>query len=159
MVDGVVEPMLQSGQLAEHGVAAHVQPRIVDVGEPVLDLLAGVDGALLVAGGDRGSGGEQRVGGLVPGRPNSLRSARAAGGELHRLLELAVVGHDVGEVVAAAGAQVVVVDDRGEVVGGGDVMAGSFEVSGRRLEPGGEQQGRGPVDRRGGCRRRRRARS
>ena len=32
--DRVVEPVLESGQLAEHGVAAHVQPRVVDLGEP-----------------------------------------------------------------------------------------------------------------------------
>ena len=70
--DGVVEPVLDAGQLAEHRVAAHVEPRVVDRSQPVLDLIDGLDAALLVAGGDRGPGGEEPVRGLIP-RPVQLR--------------------------------------------------------------------------------------
>ena len=48
--DGIVEPVLDAGQLAEHRVAADVQPRVVDRRQPVLDLVARLDAALLVAG-------------------------------------------------------------------------------------------------------------
>ena len=41
--DGVVEPVLDAGQLAEHRVAANVQPRVVDRSQPVLDLIASLD--------------------------------------------------------------------------------------------------------------------
>ena len=36
--DGVVEAMLEAGQFAEHRVAANVQPRVVDLLQPVLDV-------------------------------------------------------------------------------------------------------------------------
>ena len=39
--DGIVEPVLRAGQLAEHRVAADVQPRVVDASQPVLDLVRG----------------------------------------------------------------------------------------------------------------------
>ena len=58
--------------------------------------------------------------------------------------------HDVGEVVAAARLQVDVVDRVGQVGGGGDVVAGELEVTGRRFDPRREQQGAGPVSGRGG---------
>ena len=48
--DGIVEPVLDAGQLAEHRFAANVQPRVVDVLQPVLDVIDGVDAALLVTG-------------------------------------------------------------------------------------------------------------
>ena len=48
--DGIVEPVLDAGQLAEHRVAANVQPRVVDRSQPVLDVIDSVDAALLVAG-------------------------------------------------------------------------------------------------------------
>ena len=48
--DGVVEAVLDPGQLAEHRVAADVEPRVVDGLEPVLDLIARGGGALAVAG-------------------------------------------------------------------------------------------------------------
>ena len=50
VVDGVVEAVLDARELAEHRVAAHVQPRVVDLLEPVLDFVARVSGALDVAG-------------------------------------------------------------------------------------------------------------
>ena len=53
--------------------------------------------------------------------------------------------HDVGEVVAAARLQVDVVDRVGELVGRGDVVAGEFEATGRRLDPRREQQRDGSV--------------
>ena len=64
--DGVVEAMLDAGQLAEHRVAADVEPRVVDRLQPVLDLVARRGGAHAVAGRDRGAGGEEPVRGLVP---------------------------------------------------------------------------------------------
>ena len=57
--------------------------------------------------------------------------------------------HDVGEVVAAARLQVDVVDRVGQVGGGGDVVAGELEATGRRFDPRREQQGVGPVPGRG----------
>ena len=50
VVDGIVETVLDSGQLTEDGVAANVQPRVVDRSQPVLDVMYGVDAALLVVG-------------------------------------------------------------------------------------------------------------
>jgi hypothetical protein len=47
--------MLDAGQLAEHGVTANPQPRVVDGAQPVLDLVAGLGGAPAVAGRDGGS--------------------------------------------------------------------------------------------------------
>ena len=35
--DGIVEPVLDAGQFAEHRVAANVQPRVVDQSQPLLD--------------------------------------------------------------------------------------------------------------------------
>ena len=58
--DGIVEPVLDPGQFAEHRVAANVQPRVVHRSQPALDLVGGLDAALVVAGGDRRSGGEER---------------------------------------------------------------------------------------------------
>ena len=55
-----------------------------------------------VTGRDRGSGGEQRVRGLIPWPVQPVVQHPAASGELQRMLPLAVMGHDVGEVVAAA---------------------------------------------------------
>ena len=39
VTDGIVEPELDPRELAEHRVAADVQPRVVDELEPVLDLI------------------------------------------------------------------------------------------------------------------------
>ena len=50
VVDGIVEPVLDAGELAEDGVAANVQPRVVDRSQPVLDVIDGVDAALFVVG-------------------------------------------------------------------------------------------------------------
>ena len=121
-------------ELAEHRLAANVQPRVVDLCEPVLDLVARVDGALAVAGGDRGARREEPVRGLVP-RPVELVVERvAAVGQLQRLAELAVVGDDVGEVVAARACR-----STSPIASAsrrrGDVLAGELEVTGRRLDP------------------------
>ena len=104
-----------------------------------------LDAALLVAGRDRGPGGEQPVRGLVPRPVQPVVEGVAALGEFHRLTELAVMRHDVGEVVRAARLQVDVIDRVGQLGGGGDVVAGEIEVTGRRFDPRREQQGVGPV--------------
>ena len=64
--DGVVEATLDPGQLAQDRVAADVKPRVVERSQPMLDLVAGLDGAHVVTGGDRGPGGEEPVRGLIP---------------------------------------------------------------------------------------------
>ena len=46
-----------------------------------------------------------------------------------------MVGHDVGEVVRAACLQVDIVDRVGHGGGGGDEVAGKFEVTDRRFDP------------------------
>ena len=48
--DGVVEAVLDAGELAEHRVAADVEPRVVDDAQPALDLVARLGGARAVAG-------------------------------------------------------------------------------------------------------------
>ena len=70
--------------------------------QPVLDLIDGVDAARLVAGGDRGSGGEEPVGGLIPRPVEPVVERVAAIGQLQRVAELAVMRHDVGEVVRSS---------------------------------------------------------
>ena len=147
--DGVVEAMLDPGQLAEHRVAADVQPRVVDRAQPVLDLVAGLDGAHAVTGGDRGPGGEEPVRGLIPRPVEPVVERVAAIGQLQRLTELAVMRHDVGQVVTAARLQVDVVDRVRQFGGRGDVLAGELEAVGRRFDPGREQQGAGAVADRG----------
>ena len=119
------------------------------VSQPVLDLIARLDGALAVAGRDRGPRGEEPVRGLVPRPVQPVVERAAAIGQLQRLPELAVVRDDVGEVVAAARLQVDVVDRVGQLGGRGDVLAGELEATGRRLDPRREQQGAGPVADRG----------
>jgi hypothetical protein len=48
--DGIVEPVLGAGELAEDRVAANMQPGVVDRAQPALDVLDSVDTALLVVG-------------------------------------------------------------------------------------------------------------
>ena len=48
--DGIVEPVLDAGQLTENRVTANVQPRVVDGSQPVLHVIDSVDAALLVVG-------------------------------------------------------------------------------------------------------------
>ena len=48
--DGVVEPALDPGQLAEHRLAADVQPRVVELSQPELNLIARLDRAHAVTG-------------------------------------------------------------------------------------------------------------
>jgi hypothetical protein len=48
--NGLVEPMLDAGQLAEHGVTADAKPRVVDDAQPVLDLVPGLGGARAITG-------------------------------------------------------------------------------------------------------------
>ena len=65
--DGVVEAVLDAGQLAEHRVAADVQPRVVDDARASARPRRGPRAArAAVAGRDRGARGEERVRGLVP---------------------------------------------------------------------------------------------
>ena len=59
MMDGLVEPVLEPGQLAEHGFPADMQPRVIDLTQPASHPVSGVDGACHVTGRDRRSGGEQ----------------------------------------------------------------------------------------------------
>ena len=145
--------MLDTGQLAEHRVAADVQPRVVDAVQPVLDLVTGFGGASAVAGRDRGPGGEERVGRLIPGPIEPVVELPAARRQLERVLPLAVMRHDVGEVVATARLEVGVGARVGQLAGGGDVAAGRLEMARRRLDPAREQQRAGAVpDRRRGAR-------
>src|SRR3954453_18081929 len=102
VVDGVVEAMLDAGQFAECGVVPYVEPGVVDGVQPVLDVGERVNAARLVAGGDRCSGGEQPVGSLVPWPVQSGVEGVTAIGQRQRVAELAMMGHDVGEVVRAA---------------------------------------------------------
>ena len=126
MLDRVVEAALEPRQLAEHRVAADVQPRILDDAQPALDLVAGAVGAPDVAGRDRGARGEERVRGLVPGSVEAVVERAGAGGQLQRVLPVAVVGDDVGEVVGAAGLELGAVGERGGLV---DVAPGGLEVA------------------------------
>ena len=142
---GVVEPVLQAGEFAEDRVAANMQPRVVDRAQPVLHPVDGLDAALLVTGGDRGPSGEQPVRGLVPRPVQPVVEGIAAIGEFHRVSELAVMRHDVGEVVRAASLQVDVIDGVGQFGGRGDVVPGEVKVTRRRFDPRREQQGAGPV--------------
>ena len=136
--DGIVEAVLEARQLAEHRVAADVQPRVVDDAQPVLDLVAGVERRARVAGRDRGAGGEERVRGLVPRPVEPVVELAGAGGQLQRLLPLAVVRDDVGEVVGAARLEV--------GVAGASAAAAAMcsragsRSTGRRLDPRREQQ-------------------
>jgi hypothetical protein len=100
--DGIVEPVLDTGQLAEDRFAADVQPRILHRSQPVLHVMESCNAALLVAGRDRSSRREERVGCLIPGPVEPVVEGTAAIGELHRAMELAVMRGDVGEVVTAA---------------------------------------------------------
>ena len=83
------------------------------------------------------------------GRSSAVVERVAAIGQLERVAELAVMRHDVGEVVRAACLQVDVVDRVGQLGGLGDVVAGELEAIGRRLDPRREQEGVGPVSGRG----------
>ena len=114
---------------------------------PVLDLIARFDAALLVAGGDRGPGGEEPVRGLIPRPVQPVVERAAAIGQLHRPRELAVMRHDVGEVVTAARLQVDVVDRVGQFGRRGDVVAGELEVdpSMLRSTPRAAARRRGPA--------------
>jgi len=139
--DRVVEVMLDPSQLAEHRVAPDVEPRVVDLAQPALDLVAGGRGALAIAGRDRRAGGEESGCRLVP---RVLQPAGAAGGELQRVRPLAVVRDHVSEVVVAARPQIGVVGQPGSDP---DVLARELEVAGGRLDPGREQVGARPLAR------------
>ena len=134
-------PSIASPRTCSHGSST--------VRSQCCDLIASFDAALLVTGGDRGSGGEEPVRGLIPRPVQPVVERTAAIGQLHRLAELAVMRHDVGEVVAAARLQVDIIDRVGQFGGCGDVVAGEFEVTRRRFDPRREQQGAGPVSDRG----------
>src|SRR5204863_1124316 len=80
VADGIVEAVLDPGELAEDRVEANVQPWIVDGLQAVLDPLARGDGTLAVGGRDRRARREELVCGLVP-RPVQavVERARAIG--------------------------------------------------------------------------------
>ena len=61
------------------------------------------------------------------------------------MVEVAVVGHDVGAVVRAPRLQVDVTDPLSDLGGGGDVLLGEVEALGGGFDPGGEQQRVGAV--------------
>ena len=86
VLDGVIEAVLDAGELAAHRLVAHVQPWVVDVLQPVLDPSDGLDAARLVAGGDRRSRREEPVGGLIPPPIQPVVERVAAIGQLERLL-------------------------------------------------------------------------
>ena len=125
VVDGVLEATLDARELAEHRVAPDVQPRVVDGPEPVLDLVAGVGGAIGVAGRDRCARGEERVRRLVPRPVEPVEERPGARGQLQRVLPVAVVGDDVGEVVRAAALELGVVRQGRGV---GDVAPGGLQI-------------------------------
>jgi hypothetical protein len=64
--DGVVETVLQAGELAEHGLATDVQPAIIDDAKPLLNLIGDADTPWRISGRDRGACREQAVGTQVP---------------------------------------------------------------------------------------------
>jgi hypothetical protein len=100
--DGVVEPMLDPGELAEDRVPPHVQPRVVDRTQPTLDVVTRLNSTGAVTSRNGGSGGEEPGRGLIP-RPiePAVERARAIG-QLHRCPPLPLVREDVREVVGAA---------------------------------------------------------
>ena len=91
MRDGLVEAMLDACELAEHGVAADVEPGVVDDLEPQLNLVACSRGVDDISGGDCRAGGEERVRRLVPGAVEPVVQLPCAVGERQRLLPLAAV--------------------------------------------------------------------
>ena len=145
VVDRVVEAMLEPGQLAEHRLAADVEPRVLDRPEPALHPVHGVDAADLVSRSCRRPGGEQAVRDLVPRPLHGVVDGPAAISQLQRGTELSVVGDDVGEVIAAAGLQIGVVGRVGQFGRCGDVVAGEVEVAGRGFDPRREQESVGSV--------------
>ena len=91
MRDGLVEAALDACELAEHGVAADVEPGVVDDLEPPLNLVACLRGADDVSGRDCRAGGEERVRRLVPGAVEPVVQLPRAVGERQRLFPLAAV--------------------------------------------------------------------
>ena len=89
--DGVAEAMLDAGELAEHRIAADPEPRVVDELQPALDLVARLERGAEITGRDRGSGGEQRVGGLVPWPVQVRVELLAACGQLERPAPLSLM--------------------------------------------------------------------
>ena len=91
--DGVVEAVLDARELAEHRVAADVQPRVVDDARASARTSSRACAARDdVAGRDRGARGEERVRGLVPGAVEPVVQLPRAVGERQRLLPLAAGG-------------------------------------------------------------------
>ena len=102
MDDSVVEPVLDPGQFAVRRLAANVQPRVLHQSQPVLHLGESSDAALLVTGRDCSSRREETAGGLIPWVIEAAVKNTGAIGQVHRLMELPMMRHDVGEVVGAA---------------------------------------------------------
>jgi hypothetical protein len=89
--DGVVEAALDACELAEHRFAADVEPGVVDDLEPPLNPVAFLGGADDVSCGDCRSGGEERVGRLVPWPVEPVVQVPCPVGERQRLFPLAAV--------------------------------------------------------------------
>ena len=121
------------------------------VSQPVLDLIDGLDAARLVAGGDRGAGGEEPVGGLIPRPVQPLVERVAAIGQLER-----VDGTRRGATRRRRGStQHRACRSTSLIASASSVAAamwssGELEATGRRFDPRGEQQRVGPVAGRGG---------
>src|ERR671913_20420 len=103
MDHGVVEAVLESGQLALDRIAADVQPRVLALAKPPLDPADRLECATLVTGRYRCSSLEQGIRGLVPRPVHGLVDGSAAVCEPEGGTEVPVVGDDVREVVGAAG--------------------------------------------------------
>ena len=149
--DGVVEAVLDAGQLAPLCLEADIEPGVIDALEPVRDLVERLDAALLVAGGDGRARREDPVRGLIP-RPVELPvEGVAAIGQRERLAEEAIVRDDVRQVVAAAGLQLDVGDLVRQSLGRLDVLASEVELTDRCFDPRHEERARrlGPARGRG----------
>ncbi len=141
----VVRPMLEPGEVSQHGVATYVQPRVIDQSQPVLNLFCALHASLHVACGDRRPPREEPGRRLVPRPVQPVVQGAAACGELHRSSELALMGHDVGQVVAAARLQLDVARRFGDVGSHRDVSAGALEASCGGFDPRREQECRRPI--------------
>ena len=159
MGDGVVETVLDAGELAVDGLTAGVEPRVVDGLQPASYRRRTPLRRGRVAGAVRGSRREQPVGGLVPWPVDRVVERGAAIGQVQRVLALdrhatrRRRGSTAQRAWRSTSSMVSASSD-----GLRDVVAGELEATGRRLDPRGEQEGVGSVSWPGPRRRRRRVR-